>query len=216
MPRGSQPDSDAGLGTNEDDGPNHDKHTYIPPDESADESDNSMQSVESVPVPKRKKKATPAAATKKATKSGTNRKAGLTATKQLVTIAKIFEGDSDPVMVKRTKISSMRRQIMESTDSDGVNLPLRHWKPKAQGHDMETAGSESDMEAPPSKKPKGVKSAVEQESTEKPGKNKQSIREAIAAVQQDQMGASADGNGGVSEKWAAVAAKEKVRSASGY
>ena len=39
-PHGSQPDSDADLGTSEDNRPNPDKHTYTPPDESGDESDN--------------------------------------------------------------------------------------------------------------------------------------------------------------------------------
>ena len=71
-------------------------------------------------------------------------------------------------------------------------------------------GSKSDTEAPPSKKPKVVKSTVEQESIEKPAKKKQSICEAITAVQQGQMGASANGNSGVREKQAEVSAKEKV------
>ena len=45
---------------------------------------------------------------------------------------------------------------------------------------------------------------------EKLAKKKQSVREAITAIQQGQMGASANSNGGVSEKQAEVAAKEKV------
>jgi hypothetical protein len=64
------------------------------------------------------------------------------------------------------------------------------------------------MEAPPSKKPKVVEKAVEKESMEKLGKKKQSVREAIAAIQHAQSG---DGNSRASEKQAEVAAKEKVR-----
>ena len=74
----------------------------------------------------------------------------------------------------------------------------------------ETEDSESD-EVPPSKKPKVMEKAMERESMEKPGKKKQGIREAIAAVQRGQTAASAYGNSGVSQKQALVAAKDKVR-----
>ena len=60
MPHGSHAD----LGTSEADGPNSDGHTYVPPDESGDESDDV---VEATPVPKGKKKVTMAPT--KATKS---------------------------------------------------------------------------------------------------------------------------------------------------
>ena len=208
-PCGSQPDSDADLGTSEDDGPNPDKHTYTPPDESADESDNSMQSAEIMSVPKGKKKTTLAAAANKVTKSGMARKVGLATTKQLVTIAENVERDSEPSIFRRS--DWWKGQVLEETDSNGIAPPLRYWKPKAQGRDTEMVDSKRDTEAPPSKKPKVVKNAVEQESMEKLAKKKQSIHEAITAVQQGQMGASANGNGGVSEKQAEVAAKEKVR-----
>ena len=108
MPCGSQPDSDAGLGTSKDDGPNPHKHTYTPPDKSADESDNSMQSAKIMSVPKGEKKMTPATAANKATKSGTARNVGLTTTKQLATIAKDFEGNSKPFVVKRAKRSQQQ------------------------------------------------------------------------------------------------------------
>jgi hypothetical protein len=200
-PRGSHPDSDAGLGTSEDDVSNPDKHTYIPPDESGDESDNCIQSAEVMPIPKGKKKATLA---------GIAQKVGSTATEQLATIAENSEGDSEPV--KRAKMSSRWGQILEETDSDGVPPPFRNWKPNTRGRATETEDSESDMEVPPSKKPKVMEKVMEKESTEKPGKKKkQSVREAIAAIQQGQTAASAYGNSGASEKQAEVAAKEKVR-----
>ena len=47
------------------------------------------------------------------------------------------------------------------------------------------------MEVPPSKKPKVVEKAMEKESMEKPGKKKQGVHEAIAAIKQGQMAASA-------------------------
>ena len=61
--RDSNPDSDASLGTSEDDGPNPDKHTYAPPDKSddSDESEDLDNVAEVAPIPKRKK-VTPAAA----------------------------------------------------------------------------------------------------------------------------------------------------------
>ena len=207
-PRDSHPDSETGLGTSEDDGPNPNKNTYIPPDESDDESDNSVQSAEVMPVPKRKKKATPAAAASKVTKPGMAGKASSTATKQLATITENSDSDSEPLAPKKAQMSSRWGQIEEETDSDGVNLPLKRWKPKVRGRATETEGSaavESDMEAPPSKKPKVV-----QQSMEKMGKKKESVREAIAAIQQGQMG----NNGGVREKrQAEVAVGEKARAA---
>ena len=61
--RDSNPDSDASLGTCEDDGPNPDKHTYAPPDKSddSDESEDLDNVAEVTPILKRKK-VTPAAA----------------------------------------------------------------------------------------------------------------------------------------------------------
>jgi hypothetical protein len=78
---------------------------------------------------------------------------------------------------------------MEEPDSDGVDPPM--FKRKARRHDSATEGSaatDSDMEVPPSKKHKGAKKInTEQEVTEKPvKKKKETIREAIAAVQQGQ------------------------------
>ena len=67
------------------------------------------------------------------------------------------------------------------------------------------------MEVPLSKKPKVMEKAMERESMEKPGKKKQGVREAIAAVHRGQTAASAYGNSGASQKQAEVAAKEKVR-----
>ena len=201
-PRGRHPDSDAGLGTSEDDVSNPDKHTYIPPDRSGDESDNCIQSAEVMPIPKGKKKATLA---------GIAQKVGSTATEQLSTIAENSEGDSEPLHVKRAKTVSARwgQPILEETDSDGAPPPFRNWKPTTRRRAAETEDSESD-EVPPSKKPKVMEKAVERESMEKPGKKKQGIREAIAAVQRGQTAASAYGNSGVSQKQALVAAKEKV------
>jgi hypothetical protein len=193
-PRGRHPDSDAGLGTSEDDVSNPNKHTYIPPDRSGDESDNCIQSAEVMPIPKGKKKATLA---------GIAQKVGSTATEQLSTIAENSEGDSEPLRMKRGKTASARwgQPILEETDSDGAPPPFRNWKPTTRRRAAETEDSESD-EVPPSKKPKVMEKAVERESMEKPGKKKQGIREAIAAVQRGQ---------GVSQKQALVAAKDKVR-----
>jgi hypothetical protein len=198
-PRGCHPDSDAGLGTSEDDVSNPDKHT--PPDRSGDESDNCIQS-EVMPIPKGKKKATLA---------GIAQKVGSTATEQLSTIAENSEGDSEPLHVKRAKTVSARwgQHILEETDSDGAPPPFRNWKPTTRRRAAETEDSESD-EVPPSKKPKVMEKAMERESMEKPGKKKQGVREAIAAVQRGQTAASAYGNSGVSQKQAEVAAKEKV------
>jgi hypothetical protein len=182
---------------------NPNKHTYIPPDRSGDESDNCIQSAEVMPIPKGKKKAMLA---------GIAQKVGSTATEQLSTIAKNSEGDSKPLHMKRGKTVSARwgQPILEETDSDGAPPPFRIWKPTTRRRAAETEDSESD-EVPPSKKPKVMEKAVERESMEKPGKKKQGIREAIAAVQRGQTAASAYGNSGVSQKQALVAAKDKVR-----
>ena len=108
-------------------------------------------------------------------------------------------------------MSSRWGQILEETDSDGAPPPFRNWKLSAQWCTTETEGSESDMEVPPSKKLKVMEKAMEKESIEKPGKKKkQSVHEAIAAIQQGQMAASAYCNSRASEKQAKVARKEKV------
>ena len=217
VPRGSHPNSDTGLETSEVDGPNSDGHMYIPADESDDASDDFIKSAEATPVPKRTKKGTPAAAATKATKPGTAGKVGAKANKQLATIAENSDDETSPPLSKKARMSSRSELIMEGTDSDGVDPPLKHWKPKGRGHATETEGSaaaESDMDVPPSKKRKLVRDVdMEQEVTEKLGKKKkESVREAIAAIQQGQRVASADSNSRqASEKRGEVAVKEKAR-----
>lgn len=176
--RDSVPDSDI-PGTSEDDGPNPDKHTYTPPDESDDADESEYFAEEVPPIPKRKK-VTPAVA--------------------LATIAENSEDNLEPPASKTPWIPSGWGQIMEETDSDGVDPPLKHWKPKARAHAAET-DAESEPEAPPSKKTKVVKD-VEQELMGRVGKKKESVREAItASIQESRMAVSTDSNGGrVSEK----------------
>ena len=102
---------------------------------------------------------------------------------------------------------------MEEPDSDGVDLPM--FKRKARRHDSATEGSaatDSNMEVPPLKKHKGAnKINTEQEVMEKPGKKKkETIREAIAAVQQGQPVLHAVADGCQASGMREVVGKEKV------
>ena len=95
-PCGSHSDSDICLRTSEVDGPNSNGNMYVPPDESDDESDDSVKLAEATPAPKGRKKVTPATATK-AKKPGVAGNVNLKATKQLAIITKSSDGESEPL-----------------------------------------------------------------------------------------------------------------------
>jgi hypothetical protein len=181
-----------------------------------------VRSAEVMPVPKRKKIQAPAVATTKVPKPDGAGKVGLKASKQLATIAENSEGDSEPLLSKKSEMMSRKRgMIMEDTDSDGIELPSKSWKLKRKGKatvavNEEATTAESNMDLPPPKRPKVTKKAIGRDMMEKSGrKKKESVHEAIATIQREQMAAimQLDSNSsGASEEWGeAAAVKDKAQ-----
>ena len=166
------------LESSEVDGPNPDRHTYIPSDvdESDDESEDFTETIDATPVPARKKKSVaPAAASTKQTKQKATKKSDSRVGKQLTIITENPESDEEPLVSK----SYDRKQGMVVEDSE-INL---------RGHAdvLETKRSK-------------VLNGAEQEVKTKQWSKKESVREAIAAIQQGQRAATTDTNdGGMSE-----------------
>lgn len=165
-----------------------DGHSLAPPGES-DDSDSVKPAEMPVPKARGRKKGIPAARRK-----------------ELASIAEKPRDESEPVLSKKTQASTRKRPIMEETDTDGDGPPLRNWKPKAK-RDGFTASKETPDEPedfaadeeknlpPPSKKPRNS-NVKEKDSEAGRRKKKESIRDAIAAIQQ---ATSAD-SGQASEK----------------
>jgi len=163
------------------DEPNADGHTYVPGDlaDPDDESDDE-ESVEVTPVPARRKKQAPVAPTK-ASKPVPARKVS----KQLDTIAESSEDESEQPLSKVTL--KKRAMVVEDSDDDGIEQLSKKSKAKAKAKkSQETTSSESELDLPPPKKAKVAQEDIGlQEMAEKSGKRKkESVREAIVAVQE--------------------------------
>ena len=197
------------------DGPNADGCTYVPGEADPDESDDSARSVEATPVPARKKIQAPAVAPTKKSKPVPARKVS----KQLDTIVESSEDESEPPLSKVT--SKKRVMVVKDTDDDGIELPSKKSKGNVKAKKakatkiQETASSESDTDLPPPKKAKvdiGQKGMAEKSGKRK----KESIREAIAAVQERTAPITEfDSNSGrASEEWGeTMAVKHTARGA---